>query len=565
MRIHLDRKLKISLVLVVVLIGIGISMFKNWEITGESWGYWFFARVLGEGGGFVVFGRSPLYTLYLNAFRWIGYPNSVTIEYVVTTLITVMALVLLFKRYFGLWLAVFAALLWIPYLQVMEPPVQKLALAFSCLAVVVRLEGKISFRYSLFYALLVIAWMFRPTYVILIIVFVGWDLVMGIRQRKNNAYRKFLSPRHAWPIMIVAVLSFWFVSSQSDHPWNNVYSGTTKWFPVSGKNLGKASFFQKYNMAYIRLEYGSYEGKDWYFTNQELFGDAENVIEAVKYNPAFVFKFIQYNIRKIVMSALGYMTSLKYIFKSIFALLLIIELFIFIGALNASNNPLVKVFLIGNLFVLGSIAIFEIKSRYFFPLIPILSLSAGWYGYKFRKLFYLFSHRKLKPLGHFIVPLLLILFTNGLVGWSSILSDLKDKIMSGRVSVLESSNSSMKSIFSEIVPLIKDCDGVLTGENNFLGAFSDIPIEKIYDVFEIPPFGSLKDSDYNGLNPNRVDCLLISNSLSTGIGNATNWQIRYDNYIEPYVDQLLDAGAFIYDIPHYGRAIVLSQPQQKSN
>ena len=64
-------------------------------------------------------------------------------------------------------------------------------------------------------------------------------------------YRKILSPRHAWPIMIVAVLSFWFVSSQSDHPWNNVYSGTTKWFPVSGKNLGKASFFQKLGTIFL--------------------------------------------------------------------------------------------------------------------------------------------------------------------------------------------------------------------------------------------------------------------------------------------------------------------------
>ena len=39
--------------------------------------------------------------------------------------------------------------------------------------------------------------------------------------------------------------------------------------------------------------------------------------------------------------------------------------------------------------------------------------------------------------------------------------------------------------------------------------------------------------------------------LSTGIGVATNWQIRYDNYIKPYANQLLNLGAKEYRIPGY--------------
>ena len=49
-----------------------LTLFKQQEISGESWGYWFFARVFADTGEFVAADRSPLYTLYLNGCRWLG-------------------------------------------------------------------------------------------------------------------------------------------------------------------------------------------------------------------------------------------------------------------------------------------------------------------------------------------------------------------------------------------------------------------------------------------------------------------------------------------------------------
>ena len=40
---------------------------------------------------------------------------------------------------------------------------------------------------------------------------------------------------------------------------------------------------------------------------------------------------------------------------------------------------------------------------------------------------------------------------------------------------------------------------------------------------------ALNDSEYNGLRPDRIDCLLISNNLATNTGASTNFQIRYEN------------------------------------
>ena len=76
----------------------------------------------------------------------------------------------------------------------------------------------------------------------------------------------------------------------------------------------------------------------------------------------------------------------------------------------------------------------------------------------------------------------------------------------------------------------------------FLGAFTDTPLNKIHDVFEVPPFGQLGDREYS-LTPERVNCVFVSNYLATAVGHATNVKIRYDNYIQPFVELLVKMGA----------------------
>ena len=97
----------------------------------------------------------------------------------------------------------------------------------------------------------------------------------------------------------------------------------------------------------------------------------------------------------------------------------------------------------------------------------------------------------------------------------------------------------------------------MTLEHKLLGGVTNIPTNRIYDVFEIPPFGSYGVSDYNGLVPERIDCLLISETLMNSYGSATNHQIRYDNFIKPYSNYLKGKGANTIVIPNYGKAVLL--------
>ncbi|MBI3252262.1 MAG: hypothetical protein HYZ52_02935 [Candidatus Omnitrophica bacterium] len=115
----------------------------------------------------------------------------------------------------------------------------------------------------------------------------------------------------------------------------------------------------------------------------------------------------------------------------------------------------------------------------------------------------------------------------------------------------------MKTTFNELKPLLQNKRGILSLEHSFVYAFMDVPLDRIYDVWEIPPFGRLGDSPYDGLQPNRVDCVLVSKSLATAVGAATNTQLRYQNYIAPYVDTLVSMGATSYNITGFGRVVAL--------
>ena len=117
----------------------------------------------------------------------------------------------------------------------------------------------------------------------------------------------------------------------------------------------------------------------------------------------------------------------------------------------------------------------------------------------------------------------------------------------------------MKASFSHWHPLIHNCKGVMTLESTFTAAFAGTPVNRIYDIWEIPPFGHLNNSEYDGLRPYRIDCVLVSMALSTEVGGGSNIKIRYENYVRPYVEQLQKMGAVTHEVPHFGQAVILEK------
>lgn len=562
----------------VILTGCILTLFKHWELSGESWGYWFFARIFAETGRFIIFDRSPIYVLYLNLFRWLGYPMSVIVEYVVTSLVVTAMLIIFFRRYLGLSLAIFAAFLWIPFFQSAEPYGQKLALALSCAAIMVRGVNNSRFYVAFFYALLICAYVLRSTYIIFILIFIICDSIKIFRQNRFKGFLVALHPRiNSWPILAVIILLVWFNTMQSYHPWNNAWFATTKWFPTKGKTMANDAFIQFSNWRYIYDKYGNFKDKDLYFTNQEVFNGADNIISAVFTNPRFVsIQFFRNT--KIFFCTMASLTTLPFFFyeksfqtgyRYYFILLLFtipFMLAIFYGALCACKDRNIRLFLSANIFLAVATILFLPKSRYMSPLIPIFIMSAIWYGnkvssiFKNRRIELFIGQRLSRGFSKFAMSFFIVFFSSGLTGWATIIKEVIHDFKKQEVRIIESRPKSLKTAINKIEPLVYGCKGILSLEHLFLAAFTNIAISDIYDVWEIPPFGELSSSDYRGLSPDRIDCIVVSQELSTGISLGTNHHIRYQNYIKPYVEQLKKMGAQVYNIKDFGEVIVLSQP-----
>lgn len=576
---------------VVILGAVALSMLSRWEMTAEAWGYWFFARVFSETNTFMVLDRSPLYALYLNLFTWMGYPTSVTVQYLVSGAFAVASIVVLFRKYLGLKTAVFAGVLWIPYLlQFAEPPVQMISLGVTCLAVVARQAGTGRLYLAISYALLGVAMMLRPTYIVAIGIFAAWDAIKILNKGGfGTLFLKIRPQRTDWPVGVVLILFAGFAVMQSPHPWNNVWTSTTKWTPGDGKSLADSAFIQNFSVAYILRRYGSFEGKDFYFTNREIFGDATTMVGAIRANPSHVVGQVGMNIARLPGALLQITEFPKMIYPissrlkeyqgshSLVLLGLVylaLSIGILYGAFRAARDESMILFLVTSSILTGVTALSYVKARWMYPMIPVLLMSAHWYGVR--------AHQWLAPrisnlllksrernekrrqrvsyAGSFFIAAFLVLFSNGASSWAGILSSAASDFHDGRPHVLEQKYlASMKASFSHWHPLIRNCKGVMTLESTFTAAFVGIPVNRIYDIWEIPPFGHLNNSEYDGLRPDRIDCVLVSMALSTEVGGGTNIKIRYENYVRPYVEQLQKMGAVTHEVPHFGQAVVLEK------
>lgn len=557
----------------LIMLAVLFSLFSGWEMGGETWGYWFFARVFSETGRFIIFDRSPLYVLYLNLFTWLPYPHSVTVEYVVTTVICVLALYLFFSKFISRNLALLAACLWIPLLQAAEPPVQKLALACSLLAVILR-EKDNRFRIVASYSLLLFAYAFRQTYITFFLIFVLFD---GLRLIKTGNIKKILYWRPVlktdWPILLTLGLFIWFAFFQSPSPWNNVWFTDTQWFPNAGKSMLDGGGIQSINWIYIQNTYGSFEGHDFYFTNQEAFGGASSFFEALFYNPVFSFAYLYTNLKTLVIVLTEPFFIPCFGVNYTFYLSKLISLVLLgYGAFRAAITSHKKLFLLASLAVLFTLVLSIPKTRYIVPAIPIYVMAVSWYSMQARAwlekgypnlIIDNFKNEYIKRRIRYLVQLLpavLLLFwvsSSSFTFWVNTADNIARSFPKGEYNILENEGYSMKRNYDYFITLTRDCEGIISLEPLFFGAFLPIESTKVYSIWEIPPFGVLDDSYYQGLHPSRVDCVLVSHYLQNDIGYATNIRLRYQGYIEPYVEQIIMQGATAHDIPNYGIAYII--------
>ena len=558
---------KYFLPLIFIISFVVLSMFSDWEMGGESWGYWYFSEIFKKYGEFIIFDRSPIYVLYLTFFNWLNYPYSTYVEYLFTTSFCSYALFLFSRKFLNTAVSLIAACICIPFLQISEPPVQKLALALSLFALIVRYNGINRKLMMTSYALLLLAYCFRQTYLFLILIFLTFDLITFYKQRNIFNFKKLIPQINSdWPLITVLILFVYFILNQSTSNFNNVWMSDTTWLPSDGKKMKDGGGLQMLNAFYILKTYGSYVGQDIYITNKEAFNNANTYIGAIVANPKIFIQMLIYNIRifiPILLTPVFEPTINIWIVKAFYKTLIFLT--IFYGSFKFAVQKRITNFFIGSSILILLLLIAQPKERYLMPVIPIFIMASCYYADFFVKYLsfnnlndkYFNRQKKLYSI-YFLMFFSFLSFFN-FEHWGMATKNMIKQLNKNNYEVLSNkSNFLLSKSFKTLKNVSINCKGLMSLENLFLGSFVNKDIN-YYSVFEIPPFGTLTNNNnlYNGLNQNRINCIFVSKQLDVAIGAGTNVELRYKNYIKPYVNQLIKNGAIKYIVPNYGTAYVL--------
>lgn len=555
-----------------ILMATGLGLLLPWEINGESTGYWFFSRLLMDGGGFVTSDRSPIYTVYLLPFLSLPYPLSTQAEYVATTFLAALAMFLFLRARMANGMAAIFSIVWLPFLQLMDPKNQLLALACVCVAFVLRSESFAGGRrwISASYALLVLAALFRPNFAVYFVLMLAYDFYGHWKARDGNAAVQTVRPLASPACLAIVAMAAVFALFPVSHRWNNVWFASTDWVPKNVQSLGAASIIGHFNWRYIAKTYGSFEGHDIYFTHQEAYGGATTVAGMMRANPQLFGEAVLANAKEFFPTA-AFSLALPRTGKSFVDSLAAVIAFLAIvyGALRAASDGITRVFVVSGLISIVATSISYPKIRYMLPFVPILALSAWWWGNQLGAALERIPAGAWVKRGNCIAVVLALTF----VSWSPLGAWAK---LFQSTSTGGEPRVSMNAAIADLTRLAAECRGVMTGEHEFFGAFVvNAATTRLYDIWEIPPFGNLDASPYGGLDPARVDCLFISFNLEREVGMGTNARLRFDNYIKPYATRLLANGGMSMEIPAYGRlvksgaaapqgglAVTSSQPQR---
>ena len=609
------NKIKFSRVIfVLIFLFLVFHISQQSELGGDTWGYWFFNKIFKREGTFIIPERSPIYVIYLSLFSWLDYPLSFMTERFVSSFFVISTIFFFFLQYLGRNIAFLATFIWAPFIIAAEPPTQALAIGAICWAMIIRNKEEMKrMDYSFSYTLLIISYMLRVTNIIFVMLFLAYDIFKLLKKSGIRGLSLLSKSKSSFfPIVLVLMLGLWMAVSQSNHPWNNAWFSDAKWFPSTGKSLRDAGFIGGYNQSYITQQGKNIGDQDFYFTNKELFKGASTMGEAIKANPRFVFEQLKSNASSWVHAVFSFFLTGDLFFPfTIFAVLTLVA-----GAICSHSKPRFKsddllIFILGTLIVVASSILVLVNMRYLPPLLIVVPLFIPLVKEKLKvafntlyhnsklalivflifialaglpllarvtlirfgifilvivisTLFLMFSYYKmnsshffkrisLSPNAKIFLTIILVAIFSAPVKWRNA------KIFGGQAS-FEFHFSPQKS-YKEITSLVQNCRGIMSLEATMLGGYLNISHEKIYSIFEIPPFGNLGNSVYGGLEEGRIDCLLISPSLSTynPTANCNNANIRYKNYIEPFAKALLAKGAKQCKIANYGTAIILAK------
>jgi hypothetical protein len=568
-----ERKLlNITYLLIVIFIAF-LSTLVNWTPGGESWGYWFFNRELQETGTFVVNDRSPLFTIYLSLFSWLNYPSNIILQHAFSSILLILSFLYLFRNLTWLPLILIASAAWLPFILVSEPPTQVMALTFSNFALGYRVSKESNLNLSIFYFLLFCSFLFRGTYVILLIAFIVYDLYLASKKGyKLNYFAKNIKSNIVFfvPLLIIVLLTF---LRQSPHPLNNAWFASTDWMPNDGKSMTNASFIQSYHERYITKTYGEccLPEHHMYYKETGPFNSASNIITAINQNPVFILEEVYVKsqeyigmLARLANYNLQWVTNKHGIAYKLAKLagLFIVVIIIYFALSFSRGKPALTILVISTIISSGLTIFLNFpKPRYLVMWAPVFIFSYLWaihlIRYKLFKFLKIKNYKINKIIALAIMFFILKYASFPSLYWDEVKININNSINTGQISMLENWGENRNSNkINSIKSVINRCSNVLaTTDALFIGAFTEIKLKNVTDYWIFPP-SDLEKIDYTKYLDLKFDCIFVPHKMT----KSKDYQ--FTNFILPLQEDIIQRGGNKITLPYYGYVTILAN---KSN
>ena len=537
----------------------------------EVWKVWAASKLLITTGKFLQNTLGPLYYSLLTFLSPFNYKDSLLIEYFITHSFFIYFTYKLIRLKNLTFLAILFPIIWIPFLAYIQSPKYILACGFLCLHLS-NINNEKIFK----------VW-FPPYLLCAILCNWGYSLFLFghlfgkifdfLKNKKIDIglNRNFYSALSLILIVFFAYSTF----NQLNKPYNNHLVAKYNYapIPINSNSVFTIAFFQIGNDLYAKRELKESEwiGADWYFTNKYAFDDCKDLLCAIKNSQ----KTILLNLKSTLGSGarslanLFFGPSVYHLSRNnalfFFIVSILIASFGLIGMIYErrwkTNLPLFCSIIIGSLSYIFTLTFTKISYRYSVALMPVAILlisysSIGIYNTINRLKF---LKKKITPskVNSSLVLFLLIIFLlisnykfhkENLNGYQFLNIFKNEKI-------IEKNNKtnffkSYKEVFSK---LNKD-QKILSRESTWLIGFANVNPDKIFSIYELPPFVPNDNSVNNFLDS--LDVITVSNKLKKAKPNqGTQSYLRYKLHLINYLE-INKHKWRKNEIPYYGEVFV---------
>lgn len=546
------------------------------DTGAEDIGNWFHARLFFEDWGFINLAKSAVYQIYLMPFSFLPYPESIVLERFISVFIGFTLVAWSLMVFFGAGIGLMIALATAPDILLTTPTSQvfAVALAFSAFATRLRRRPDDARTIANFYLMLLASWAFRSNTILILACALAWDAWLLHRARAWRALFHRHVVKACLPILVMMTVIGVFAIDQSPHRWNNYQLLENQWQPPKGQIATV--------MSHTIANYNKWKDPDTggvpftvYHQHARFFGTATTIGEMLVANPLEIAGHIVRNAGAVMVTltsmtnigqsllrytALNWSGSDKVLFDhrivGVAGFLIITALF---GAavwlaFRMPGRQILVVLLIGMAATVGVSGLLTNGSstRILYPAYPLMALVLGVCCRFVAGRFFGTGGGRTG-----IVLTVLLVATFSQIGWA------RADIHSGwagpfrRVAAAAAGDTELwfhsgerAAVYRRAEEIIDACHGLMPAAlPHDLFAFGHVPVDKLYSPFEIPPYGSLGDSPYDGLRPDRIDCLFIPNNIRQPGESITNIKRRFEYYIRPYGERLIAQGARVLPTP----------------